>query len=119
MLWRNAGNLDQFSAITQTTATVKATATDHTPPTADRDVAPHSSFARKDRSRRGKIAIDISKLTATTTASGSAAQTIGGVAELWYPRSISAGSNSRAAVARSRTNSAAATGSPAVAASTP
>src|SRR5262245_2948943 len=46
MLWRKAGNLDQFTAMTVTTAAAKATTTDHTPPTPDRDVPPHWSFAR-------------------------------------------------------------------------
>src|SRR5215510_11840138 len=46
MLSRRAGNRDQFTAMTEATAAANATATDHTPPTADREVAPHSSRAR-------------------------------------------------------------------------
>src|SRR5215813_11979304 len=46
MLWRKAGKRDQFTAMTVRTAADKATMTDHTPPTADREVAPHSSRAR-------------------------------------------------------------------------
>src|SRR5690349_22241640 len=43
MLWRNSGNRDQLTAMTVTMAAAKATTTDQTPPTADREVAPHSS----------------------------------------------------------------------------
>jgi hypothetical protein len=55
---------------------------------------------------------DIDRLTINTTSSGSMARPIGGIVSLCCPRWISAGSNSRAVVASSRTrrSSAAASG---------
>src|SRR6187401_606389 len=85
MLSRNAGRRDRLIATTVATAAASATATDQTPPTADKDVAPHLSAARNDRSRRGRTTIDMRRLTPTTTISGSTAQTMGGWASLRRP----------------------------------
>jgi hypothetical protein len=51
---------------------------------------------------------DIARLTMITTTSGSAARVTGGVMSVMAPCAISAGSNSRAVVARSRSTSSAA-----------
>src|SRR5262245_59261930 len=78
MLSRKAGRRDQLTIMTVATATASATATDHTPPTADSDVAPHRSSARNDKSSRGKTTNDMRRLTPTTTASGNTAGMIPG-----------------------------------------
>src|SRR5262245_17312672 len=78
MLSRNAERRERLTAITVPTATASATTTDHTPLTADRDVAPHRSSARKDKSSRGNTTSDITRLTTTTTTSGNTADTMGG-----------------------------------------
>ena len=69
---------EAHEAWTIATAAASATATDQTPPTADKVVAPHLSSARNDRSRRGRTTIDISRLAPTTTTSGSKAHIAGG-----------------------------------------
>src|SRR5262245_10054460 len=83
MLWRKADKRDQLTMMT--VAAARAAATDQTPPTADRDVAPHLSSARKDRSSDGRTMRDIARLTPTTTASGSTASATGGPVWLCWP----------------------------------
>ncbi len=102
MVARNDGSRDQLIAITVTIAAASAITTAHTPPTADSDVPPQRSSARKDESRRGSTTNDITKLTSTTTISGSTARPTGGAVVPCTPCGISAGSNSCAVVARSR-----------------
>ncbi len=80
-----------------------ATATDQTPPTADSEVGPHCGCDRKSASIIGRMNCDISRLTRTTVISGSTAIRIEGRDGAAAPRAISAGSNSRAVVASSRT----------------
>src|SRR5262245_3249086 len=110
--WRNAGKRPRLQTTTTTMAAASATTTDQTPATAVIEVPPKRSSDRNEKSSRGKTRNDIVRLTATTTQSGNAASHVDGVASLWWPRWISAGSNSRAVVARSRTcsSSAAASG---------
>src|SRR5262249_37611204 len=91
-----------------TIATARATTTDQTPATAEIEVAPQRSSARYEKSIRGSKTSDIKRLTATTTTSGNAASQTGGGEPLSCPCLISAGSNSRAVVARSRISSASA-----------
>ncbi len=83
-------------------AQVSAVITDQTPVTADGDVPPHSGLARKLRSSRGNTMSDRTRLTRMTTTIGAPAAAIDGGAGAAVPWTISAGSNSRAVVARSR-----------------
>ena len=85
-----------------------ATITDHTPPTPASEVAPHSGNAKNDASMRGKTIIDMEMLTATATTSGNAARQMAGCSAAAAPLPISAGSKSRAVLARSRIKSSAA-----------
>src|SRR5262249_25341992 len=78
MLSRNSGSRDQLVTPTTTMALASTVATDHTPPTAAKVVAPQRSSARNDRSSRGHTTTDMTRFTVTTTTSGSIAQTIGG-----------------------------------------
>src|SRR5262249_39222223 len=103
MLARNAGRYLRLRMTSVADAASNAVTTAQTPPTADSEVAPHRSSARNETSRRGRITSDISRLTTTTTTSGEAARTADGNVALAAPCRISAGSNSRAVVARSRT----------------
>src|SRR5262245_33471059 len=98
-----AGRRRPLTSRSAAIAAVSATATDQTPPTADSDVAPQRGSARNVVSRRGRITNDIRRLTAITTASGSAAATIEGGRSVDCARRISAGSKACAVVARSRT----------------
>src|SRR5262249_49526312 len=104
MLSRKAGSRDRLKMMTVATAAASATATDHTPPTDDSEAPAQPSYLRNDRSSLGNMMIDMRRLTTTTITSGNMAQRIGAAVSLMCPRQISAGSNSRAAVARSRTN---------------
>ena len=89
--------------ITVAIAAASATTTDQTPATAAIEVPPQRSSARNEKSSRGSTTSDIVRLTATTTTSGRIAAKLDGAASLRRPWRISAGSNSRAVVARSRT----------------
>ena len=92
-------------------AAASATTTDHTPATAEIEVPPQRSSARNEKSSRGSTKSDMVRLTATTTTSGRIAAKLDGAASLRRPWLISAGSNSRAVVARSRIFSSLATAS--------
>src|SRR5262245_51895492 len=85
MVARKAGNRRTLIATTVSTAASSATATDHTPLTADSEVAPHRGSARNEASMRGRTTNDITRLTAITTISGRAARGIGGPATAWAP----------------------------------
>ena len=78
MVERNVGSRRKFTAISTTIAADSAVITDQTPPTAESEVAPQSSSFKKEVSRRGSTANDISRLTAITVTSGSAANANGG-----------------------------------------
>src|ERR1700748_2140122 len=80
ILARRVGRRLKLVAINTTIATASATMTDHTPPTAASDVAPHRSSLRKEASTFGRTAKDMIRLTKTTVTSGSAASTKGGSA---------------------------------------
>jgi hypothetical protein len=104
MLARRSGRRCQLITMSVALAAASATATDHTPATAASDVPPQRSSARNEKSRRDKMKIDISRLNATTTKRGRIAMPTDGVVSACFPCAISAGSNSCAAVARSRMN---------------
>ena len=78
MLCRRLGRRRPVKSSSATIAAARATATDHTPPTAESEVAPQRGSARKAVSMRGRTTKDIRRLTATTTTSGRAASTMDG-----------------------------------------
>ena len=100
-------------------AAASAVATDHTPPTAESDVAPQRGSARNAVSRRGRTTKDISRFTAITTARGRAAAVIDGDVSAGCERWISAGSKACAMVARSRISGSSAAASTGAGASSP
>src|SRR5215467_10082544 len=107
---RNVGRRLKLVATSTAIATASATMTDQTPPTAASVVDPHCGSARKVASILGRTPNDMIRLTNTTVTRGSAANPNGGGTAACAPLAISAGSNSRVVVARSRTMASSAAG---------
>jgi hypothetical protein len=82
MLARSDGRPRQLTAMTVAIAQASATITAHTPATACSEVAPQYSSARNEKSRRGRTRSDITRLTISTTTSGSAARPMVGKVSL-------------------------------------
>jgi len=68
MLARSDGSRARLTRTSVKIAAASATATDHTPITADKEVAPQRSSPRNEKSRRGRTNSDIRKFTLTTIA---------------------------------------------------
>src|ERR1700721_553406 len=88
ILSRNFGNRARLARMRTRIAVASATATDHTPATADREVPPQRAASKKEKQRRGRTTSDIRRFTLTTTASGSTATPIGTAAPPGRPRLI-------------------------------
>src|SRR5262249_49750419 len=104
-LSRGDGMRRKFTSSTLRLATASATTTDQTPDTAPSVVPPQRGSARNEASIRGNTTSDIRKFVTITTTSGRTAKGTEGPSGLRLPFVNSAGSNSPAGAACSRTNS--------------